>query len=321
MAPLTDTVLSCEPKTPVAITYLQDEETEKTGLQLGIVRFDQWDDILGGNKIFKIKDRLCRYSSLPPSARPIIISFGGCYSNWIAALAQAAAIAGVATCGIIRGEPVLNATLQRAARQGMKIFFVSRKIFADKQHALNQILPLLPENCQKIIIPMGGADPEGFLGCREMGQYLPPRYDYLLCPTATGTTLAALASIAHTRARCIGIAVLKNRKEQLNTIRYFYHTARLNIRMPEIIDAFHEGGFARTSPRLLDFLRWFQQTHPDVPVEPVFTGKMLFGIYQLIKNGFFKKGSHLLAIHTGGLQYLQHYHSDSFINLALADNR
>jgi 1-aminocyclopropane-1-carboxylate deaminase len=313
-------VFATAPKTPVAITWLQDAITETASLQLGIARFDQWDDILGGNKLFKIKHRLCYYGSLPPEARPMIISFGGCYSNWIAALAQAAAMAGVETYGIIRGEPVQNITLQRAICQGMKIFFVPRKIFADKQRALNQVLPSLPENRQKVVIPMGGADQEGFYGCREIGRHLPAGYDYLLCPTATGTTLAALTSIAPQTVHCAGIAVLKNKEEQLNTIRCFFRRAGLKVPLPEIVDEYHEGGFARTSPRLLHFLHWFQQSHPDVPVEPVFTGKMLFGIYQLIQNGFFKKGSRLLAIHTGGLQYLPYNHMDTFTNLALEDN-
>jgi 1-aminocyclopropane-1-carboxylate deaminase len=302
MEPLNSETINTALVSNVSTGLLTDKITREAGISLHILRLDLLHPITGGNKWFKLKTTLSKYLSMPSEDRPVFISFGGCYSNLIAALAQAGYVYGFKTIGIIRGEPQHNITLSRAARHGMKLCFVQRSVFADKHLALKQILPEIPDPLNTVIIPQGAADYDGFSGCKEIINYINDHYDYILCPSATGTTLAGIA--ATTSSTCIGIAVLKNKSEQMDFIRRFFKQEGLRKNLPEVIDTFHEGGMAKKSVRLQNFLSWFAGEHPEIPLEPVYTGKMMMGVYELLKTAYFKKGSRILCIHTGGLQYL-----------------
>lgn len=287
---------------PSEITILNDRFTRHTGIRLDVLRLDKQHPVTGGNKWYKLKTVIEKYGHLPDSEKPVLISFGGCFSNLIAALAGAGQEHGFKTIGIIRGEKQENITLKRAEMQGMKLFFVPRSVFADKHLALASVLKQLPADLKTEIIPQGAADLDGYSGCKEILNHVTMEYDYIFCPSATGTTLAGLTAVAS--AYCAGIAVLKNKEEQLNNIRQFFENDGIEKPLPPVIDDFHEGGMAKTSQRLRNCMDWFSVEHPDVPIEPVYSGKMMFGIYELIKSGYFKKAGRLLCVHTGGLQYL-----------------
>lgn len=289
---------------PPEITFIKDAFTRNAGISIHVLRLDQLHPLTGGNKWFKLKLIIEKHNHLQHNEKPVLISFGGNFSNLIAALAQAGHEHGFKTIGIIRGERKENITLKRAENQGMKLYFVSRSLFADKQTALESVLKQLPADLKTIVIPQGSADMNGFFGCKEILKYVPSDYDYIICSSATGTTLAGLAAASD--AACIGIAVLKNKAEQLSNIRHFFLNDGIAKDIPLILEDFHEGGMAKTSQRLNDFLSWFSAEHPGIPIEPVYTGKMMLGIYELLKAGYFKSGSRILCIHTGGLQYLNH---------------
>lgn len=287
---------------PPEITTLDDEFTRQTGITIHVLRLDKLHPVTGGNKWYKLKTVIKKYSLLPDSEKPVLISFGGCFSNLIAALAQAGHENGFKTIGVIRGEKQENITLKKAEKQGMKLFFVPRSVFADKHLALASVLKQLPADLKTEIIPQGAADINGYSGCKEILHHVSTEYDYIFCPSATGTTLAGIAAVSN--AACIGIAVLKNKTEQLGNIKNFFQHDQITKELPLIIDDYHEGGMAKSSPRLKNFLNWFSVKHPDVSIEPVYSGKMMFAIYELIKSGYFQKDGRVLCVHTGGLQYL-----------------
>ncbi len=295
-------LLCTSPMQPPDITTIDDEFTRNAGISIHVLRLDKLHPVTGGNKWYKLKTVIKKYSHLPDSEKPVLISFGGCFSNLIAALAQAGQEHGFKTIGIIRGEKQENITLKRAEKQGMKLFFIPRSVFGDKHKALESVLKLLPADLKTEIIPQGAADKNGYSGCKEILQHVSTEYDYIFCPSATGTTLAGLTAVAS--AYCAGIAVLKNKEEQLSNIRQFFENDGIAKPLPPVIDDFHEDGMAKISQRLRNFMNWFSVEHPHVPIEPVYTGKMMFGIYELIKSGYFKKAGCLLCVHTGGLQYL-----------------
>lgn len=288
------------PKTE--ITFLEDEFTRNAGISIHVLRLDNLNTVTGGNKWFKLKSLIEKYRHLPFEEKPVLISFGGCFSNLIAALAQAGQEHGFKTIGIIRGEKQDNITLKRAEKQGMKLFFVSRFIFADKHKALESVLKQLPADLKTEVIPQGAADINGFSGCKKILNDVSQDYDFIFCPSATGTTLAGMAAV--TNAKCAGMAVLNNREEQLSNIKQFFNDESILKDLPMVIDDFHEGGMAKKSQRLSDFLNRFSAMHPDVRIEPVYTGKMMLGVYELTKAGYFRKGNQVLCVHTGGLQYL-----------------
>lgn len=283
-------------------TPLEDEFTLSAGIAVDVLRLDKIHPVTGGNKWFKLKTIINKYENVLPQAKPVLLSFGGCFSNLIAALAQAGQEHGFKTIGIIRGEIQENITLKRAEQQGMKLCFVPRSIFTDKQKALERVLHQLPYACKTEIIPQGASDRNGYEGCKEILNHASFEYDYIVCPSATGTTLAGIA--ASSKAKCIGMAVLKNKEEQLSNIKNFFQNDCVTKELPLIIDDFHEGGMAKTSQRLKDFLNWFSVEHPAISIEPVYTGKMMLGVYELMKAGYFEKAKKVLSIHTGGLQYL-----------------
>jgi 1-aminocyclopropane-1-carboxylate deaminase len=284
------------------INTVRNELTQSVGISLHVLRLDRLHPVTGGNKWFKLKTVIEKHLDLPFSQRPVLISFGGCYSNLIAALAHAGKEFGFNTYGIIRGERQANRTLARAEKDGMKLFFVSRSLFSDKQQALESVWNELPSGSGIEVIPQGAADMDGYSGCKEIINHVHDDYHYIICPSATGTTLAAMAAVS--TSRCIGIAVLKNKAEQLTNIRKFFQQDKINKTLPVILDDFHEGGMAKNSERLSRFIQWFSATHPEIPLEPVYTGKMMLGVFELIKNGYFKRASKVLCVHTGGMQYL-----------------
>ena len=69
----------------------------------------------------------------------------------------------------------------------------------------------------------------------------------------------------------------------------------------DLITAYHFGGYAKVSEELILFIKEFYQKH-KVPLDPIYTGKMLFGVMDLINKNYFPENSKILVIHTGGLQ-------------------
>ncbi|MBL0343604.1 MAG: pyridoxal-phosphate dependent enzyme [Bacteroidetes bacterium] len=272
-------------------------------VQLFIRRLDLIDTVYGGNKWFKLK-----YNLLKAKEKGIsnIVSFGGVFSNHIAALARIGSLCGIQTYGIIRGEMKNgdNVTLSRAAADGMQLLFCSREMYRKKKEPgfISQF-PEIPIN--HMLIPEGGSNLEGVLGAAEILSEKDSEFDYITVCCGTGATAAGLLLKLKSHQHLIGYSVLRDHSSIEKEIETHIEN-KLDVTQKShwhIEHDFHFGGYAKSSPELVQFMNWFK-TETTIPIEVVYTGKMFYGIVKMIQSGYFPKGSKILAIHTGGLQYL-----------------
>jgi 1-aminocyclopropane-1-carboxylate deaminase len=258
---------------------------------------------LSGNKWHKLKYNL---QEAKKQGKQTLLTFGGAYSNHIYAVAAAGRIFNLNTIGIIRGEEhlPLNPTLSFAADNGMKLHYLDRTSYR-KKHSSEVIDRLKEEFGDFYLLPEGGTNELAVKGCSEIISKINADFDYLCCPCGTGGTLAGLIAGLNGKKFALGFAVLKGAsflKENVNSLLInsginSFHNRDINL-------DYHFGGYAKTDPDLLKFVHRFTAL-TKFPIEPIYTGKMLFGIYDLASKGFFRNGTKIVAIHTGGLQGLK----------------
>ncbi|HEX5002828.1 MAG TPA: pyridoxal-phosphate dependent enzyme [Bacteroidia bacterium] len=267
-----------------------------TRSQLFVLRLDREDPVTGGNKSYKLKYNL---EAARKSGTNNLLTFGGAWSNHIAATARLGKQSGFKTIGIIRGEDTGNTTLLRAKRDGMELHFVSRS-----QYKLRNNPDYLSELSEQfnvpMIIPEGGSNDLGIKGCTEILGAGAEIFDIVTVACGTGATISGLIQSAPPESRLIGFSALHDR----GSIARFVtgHVTVRNARW-EINSDYAFGGFARTSPALEHFIRDFREI-TKIRIEPVYTGKLFFGICDLVRLKAIPEGSVILAVHTGGLQYL-----------------
>lgn len=285
---------------------IQDEgpfHYEPGNIDLYIRQLAKYEPIAGGNKFYKLKYNLLKAKEL---GKTKILTFGGAFSNHIAAVALAGKIEGFETLGIIRGErsSISNVTLSRASDNGMKLIFVGREDYRRKNEP--DFLSTLVQNIDSyFVIPEGGANADGVKGCMEILDEKDNFFDYITVCCGTGTTAAGLILAMNPLQKLIGFSVLRDNGFMEKEIQKFIGLFPSAQRLPlwEINHDFHFGGYAKSNDELDSFCKNFQHKK-DIAIEPVYTGKMFYGIEKLICEGCFKAGSNILAIHTGGLQYL-----------------
>lgn len=289
------------------------------GITLLIRRDDQIDNELSGNKAYKL---LFNLHAARDSGYEQILSFGGAYSNHLHALALAGAKFGFKTFGVVRGErpETLSPTLSDAQRSGMRLVFINRKLYQQKSSEA-----LMVSWKQRFgdffLIPEGGAGLLGARGMSLMGQAIENQlrgdYTAVCIACGTGTSLAGLAAgLASAGAECkpaIGFSVLKGAGGLGTAIAEPYRQLRRELyqspepsRVPadnwRLISGFHAGGYGKKHPRhLFEFWQSFEQ-ETGIPLDPVYTLKMVWGIHCLASQGYWAKGSKIIAIHSGGLQ-------------------
>ena len=265
-------------------------------IELSIKRLDLIHPQISGNKFFKLKYNFLAAQKLGCKR---IITFGGAYSNHIAATAFAAQKFGFDSIGIIRGEELqykaLNATLSTAQQFGMQLQFVSRAQYRQKDQAefLAELEQKFPHS---YIIPEGGSNACAIQGCAEILSHDDlQNYDVICCAVGTGGTISGLIQASSDQQMVLGFSALKG--DFLNA-----EVAKQTIKSNwNIMDDYCFGGYAKTSPELLSFIQQFEQDF-SIPLEQVYTGKMLYGIFDLIQRGYFTAGCRILVIHSGGLQ-------------------
>ncbi|MBC3784557.1 1-aminocyclopropane-1-carboxylate deaminase/D-cysteine desulfhydrase [Spirosoma utsteinense] len=276
------------------VQFLSDPFPEPVSIRVYMKRDDLLHPLVSGNKWRKLKYNLLAAGE---QGQATIMTFGGAYSNHLYATAAAGRVFGFRTIGIVRGEELasapLNSTLQFCQQQGMQLHFVDRASYRRKEEPafLDQLTGLFGP-CY--VVPEGGTNALAIRGTAEimpeiisqMG-YTP---DYVSCAVGTGGTVMGLAASAPSDTRVLGFLVLKAPDFQL--------PQRVNC---QIRTEYHFGGYAKVSPVLLGFIRAFEQK-TGILIEQVYTGKMLYGIYDLARQGFFPAGANIMAVHTGGLQ-------------------
>lgn len=279
---------------------------ESRGVELWLLRLDQTHPYISGNKWFKLKYNL---QAALENGYQSVLSFGGAYSNHIHALAWAAQDVGINSIGVIRGEPEYadNPTLSDARKWGMQLQFVNRRDYRlrSEPEFLEGLKHSVPDEMQPVlIIPEGGSNALAVKGCREIlsNQIIKKiRPDQIVLPCGTGGTLSGVA-LSCPAVKVLGIPVLKNAEFLYDDIRALIKSVGEPDPGNWQLDMEgHFGGYAKTSPELLEFMRSVED-QCGVLLDQVYTAKMLFRIMQLIEEGCIPGGSKILALHTGGLQ-------------------
>jgi 1-aminocyclopropane-1-carboxylate deaminase len=280
-------------------------------IHLNVLRLDQEDFLTGGNKLYKLKYNI---QQAKHKSKHVIVTHGGAFSNHIAAVARQCKHEELQSVGIIRGEHLqpMNITLQRASDDGMKLIFVSREYYHQLRttsERLQQALitPLLVENNVDIstinFVPEGGNNELGFKGSCEILNNESAEYDFICCAAGTGTTMAGIIASAQPHQTVLGIAAVRDFDFINNNVIRFLRNHAAHSPFKLVTD-YTFGGFAKSNTELRNFVKSFS-TLTSVAIEPVYTGKMFYGVIELIKKGYFHDGSRILCIHTGGMQYLE----------------
>ena len=281
---------------PSILTKIDDPLLDEYQLELWMKRDDLLHPVISGNKWRKLKYSLDHALSLGANT---LISMGGAYSNHLHALAYTGKLLGLKTQGFIRGEQpyTLTPTLLDLQNWGMELTFVSRSAYRGLRHYKGcHDLPGLKPG--QYWLPEGGAQALALKGVAELVNEIAIPYDLLCVPCGTGATLAGIIDAAPKSVFVLGFAALKNvgfLKADVEAL-----LPRPNTNWQINLD-YHFGGFATTTPELMAFITDFEYK-TNIPLEPVYTGKMMYALYDLITKHTFKPGLRLIAIHTGGLQ-------------------
>lgn len=256
------------------------------GYRLSMLRLDLLDPEISGNKWFKLKYNLRKARELN---KKTILTFGGAFSNHIAATAAACHRLDFQSIGIIRGEESSqsNATLSGAKEKGMQLLFVGREAYRQKEEE-PYLLSLEQRFPDAYIIPEGGDNALGQQGCEDILGPATQAFDHVFCAYGTGTTFNGLAKALQPHQRLSGIHVLK-------------YEALSNLPHTAILNDYHFGGYANHTQELLDFKTWFEMQFA-IQLDYVYTAKLGYAVFDLIKQGKISKEENILIIHSGGLQ-------------------
>ena len=284
---------------PTPIQSIDDPQILDIGVKLLVKREDLIHAQVSGNKWRKLQYNLARARELDHNT---LLTFGGAYSNHIFATAAAGAELGMKTVGIIRGEPThpLNPTLSIAARQGMELQFISRSEYREKDK--NSFAESLKTNHGRFyLLPEGGSNDLAVKGVSELIGEIDIDYDYICTPVGTGGTLAGILHGLRGKREVLGFPVVKSDSllPQINNL--IGSNLAGSLGEVNLVEDYHFGGYARFNQELIDFINRFRIEH-QLQLDPIYTGKMFFGLFDMIKKGVFSPGSTVLALHTGGLQ-------------------
>ncbi len=270
---------------------------------VSLLRLDRTGGLAPGNKSFKLRENLVEAKRMGVRR---LVSFGGAWSNHLHALAAVGRDKGFETIGIVRGEAASDesAMLRDARSWGMQIIHVSRTEY--RQRNEREYLQKVGDRFAPCLgIPEGGANAEGARGCMAIADLVKdvaPRTRRIVLPVGTGTTLAGLAAGLGSDYEVVGISALKGAGDLERRVEQaLADCGATEVADWRILHDYHCGGFARSTAQLRDFMLEFENVH-CVPLEPVYTGKMLFAIHQLLQSGALDSATPVLAIHTGGLQ-------------------
>lgn len=268
-------------------------------IEVVIKREDLIHPFVSGNKFRKLKYNLLQAKT---ENHDILLTFGGAFSNHIAAVAFAGKENGFKTIGIIRGDELEdkisdNPTLKFAQNCGMRLEFVSREEYREKNE--NAFLENLKNKFGDFyLIPEGGTNAVAVKGCEEILTDEDTEFDFVCCAVGTGGTISGIINNARSNQRILGFPALKGDFLK-DEIRNF--TTNENW---ELITDYRFGGYGKVTQELIAFINKVYKEN-QIPLDPIYTGKMAFGVIDLIEKDYFPKNSKILIIHTGGIQGIQ----------------
>lgn len=268
---------------------------------LFIKREDLIHPYVSGNKFRKLKYNISEAIKLKKKS---IVTFGGAFSNHIAATAVAGKLAGLKTFGIIRGDELgknlaqtllENDTLRVAYENGMKFNFVSRELYRQK-NSFGFIEKMKNKWGDFYLIPEGGTNCLAVNGCKEILTEEDANFDYICCAVGTGGTISGLINSLKKHQKVIGFPALKGAFLSEEVKKYVVKREHWKLQK-----GYHFCGYAKYNEALINFINSFKE-QTGILLDPIYTGKMLFGILDLIAKDTFKENTKILAIHTGGIQ-------------------
>ncbi|RAI83930.1 1-aminocyclopropane-1-carboxylate deaminase/D-cysteine desulfhydrase [Algoriphagus yeomjeoni] len=284
---------------PIPTQFISHSFLEEKGIELAIKRLDLVNPMVSGNKFFKLKHNLEQSKS---QGKSTILTFGGAFSNHIYATAEAAKAEGLESIGIIRGErsEPLNATLAHAEKLGMHLHFIDRTAYRNKTDP-EFLADLKARFGDFYLIPEGGTNELAIKGTQEILDLDDQQFSHICSSIGTGGTFAGLFASLDSNQKLLGFSSLKGEFIHQEIAGLLEKHELKSQGSYEIFTNYHSGGYAKYKQELIDFIWWFYEQF-EIVLDPIYTGKMAFGIWDLIKKGYFPKGSKILMIHSGGLQ-------------------
>ena len=280
-----------------SIIPLQNSPAQDMDINISLLRLDEMHPFISGNKIFKLVYFL-REALQSGSKR--IVTYGGAYSNHLAATAYAGKLFGIECFGLVRGEQPaqLSETLLFCRQQGMQLTFIPRH-----QYKITASLEKQPELTRQFgnhaLVPEGGFSKMGAEGAALINDYIPEdTYSHICLGVGTATTLAGILYKKYAATTILGFSALKGLHDVSERLG---KCGICNTQNLEMVNQFHFGGFGKQSPVLVDFMNQFYDTHL-IPLDKVYTSKMMFGVFDLLAKKKFPAEARILCIHTGGLQ-------------------
>lgn len=298
-------------QSPTPLVAINNNLLSQKKIKLWIKRDDLIHPDISGNKWRKLKYNFIEAKKLGYTN---ILTFGGAYSNHIAATAAAAKAYGFNAIGIIRGDELnaqSNSTLRKAHEEGMHLEFVTRSEYQKKTGS--SWLEKLINKYQAYIIPEGGSNLLAVKGVSEIVSEIKVSFDFITCPVGTGGTFAGLTSGLRDHQKAIGYAALKGEKYLDQEVNSLLTQPFMDCK--KLIHDYHFGGYAKFNSTLISFIQEFKSTH-NIPLDPIYTGKMMYGLFDQIKNDFFVANTNIVAIHTGGLQGVRGFNNANNTSLA-----
>ncbi|MBC7523893.1 MAG: 1-aminocyclopropane-1-carboxylate deaminase/D-cysteine desulfhydrase [Flavobacterium sp.] len=267
-----------------------------TAIELFIKREDLIHPFVSGNKFRKLKYNLIQANLENQST---ILTFGGAFSNHIAAVAYAGFQNNFKTIGVIRGQELAlktqeNPTLKFANQCGMQLEFISREDYTNKD-SISFINSLHQKFGQFFLIPEGGTNELAVKGCEEIITDNEKKFEFICCCVGTGGTISGIINSSFNHQKILGFPALKGDFLQKD-IRKF--ASKINW---DLISNYHFGGYGKVTSELIEFINKFY-IDTKIPLDPIYTGKMVFGVVDLIKRKYFPENSKILIIHSGGIQ-------------------
>lgn len=264
-------------------------------VRIFIKREDLIHPKISGNKFWKIFLNVNQYLESKPE-NPLLVTFGGAFSNHIASVSAFGKEFGIKTFGIIRGNELHNnwqenPTLYEASKNGMQFYFVSREDYQNKEKLTKKFLNQYPN---ALIIPEGGSNEMAVEGVQYMLGNDTKDFDYLCTAVGTGGTIAGISRFAEDHQKVLGIKVVRDDSLEKTILEW---SGKKNF---ELKDA-EESRYGKISDENVRFINWFFGEY-QIPLDPIYTGKLMQTIFELAEKGFFTNDSKILAFHTGGLQ-------------------
>ena len=280
---------------PSPTQQLNSEFLSSKGVEVFVKRDDLIHPEISGNKWRKLKYNV---EAAKNKGLDTLLTFGGAYSNHIAATAAVGNLLDLNTIGVIRGEEGFeNKTINTAAKNGMHLLFISRANYREKSEEsyINNLKSIFGEF---YLIPEGGANELSVKGCEEILIEVEDKYDFICCSAGTGTTVSGICNRLE-KEKLLVFPALKGGSFILDEMKKY--CSPQNLEKVEFQLEYHFGGYGKTKPEQIQFMNQFSKDY-GFELDKVYTSKMFFGLFDLIEKGKFKEGTKILAIHTGGLQ-------------------